>query len=88
MTAGSDALGFREDCLLLQLKYDLLVGGQDHAYSFRSAGNREDAVQRLQRFVHWEVSFEATFHRTFAVLALNVYGIRHRSKLYWFSPGW
>jgi hypothetical protein len=24
MTAGSDALGFREECLLLQLKCDLL----------------------------------------------------------------
>jgi hypothetical protein len=50
MTAGSDALGFREECLLLQLKCNLLVGGQDDAYSFRNA--REDAVQRLQRFVH------------------------------------
>jgi hypothetical protein len=48
MTAGSDALGFREECLLLQLKCNLLVGGQDHAYSFRNA--REDAVQRLQRY--------------------------------------
>jgi hypothetical protein len=33
------------------------------SYSFRNARNREDAVQRLQRFVHCEVSFEATFHR-------------------------
>jgi hypothetical protein len=39
--------------------------------------DREDPVQRLQRFVHWKVSFEATFHRRFVVLALNV---RHRSK--------
>jgi hypothetical protein len=27
-----------------------------------------------------KVSFEATFHRRFAVLALNVHGLRHRSK--------
>jgi hypothetical protein len=50
---------FREEFLLLQLKYDLLIGGQDHrAYSFPNARNREDAAQRLQRFVHWKVSFE------------------------------
>jgi hypothetical protein len=52
MTAGSDALGFCEESFLLQLKCDLLVGGQDRAYSFRNARNREDAAQRLQRFVH------------------------------------
>jgi hypothetical protein len=34
-----------------------------------------------------EVSFEETFHRTFAVLALNVHGLRHRSKPCRFSPG-
>jgi hypothetical protein len=51
------------------LKCDLLVGGQDRAYSFRNARNREDAAQRLQRFVHWEVSSEETSHRRFAVLA-------------------
>jgi hypothetical protein len=34
--------------LLLQLKCDLLVGGQDRAYVFRNARNREDAAQRLQ----------------------------------------
>jgi hypothetical protein len=45
--------------------------------SSRNARNREDPVQRLQRFVICEISFEATFHRTFAVLALND---RHRSK--------
>jgi hypothetical protein len=28
--------------------------------------NREDAAQRLQRFVHWEASFEETFHRRLA----------------------
>jgi hypothetical protein len=55
---------FREE-FLLQLKCDLLVGGQNHAYLFRNARNREDAAQRLQRFVHWEVSFEETFHRGF-----------------------
>jgi hypothetical protein len=32
-----------------------LIGGQDRAYSFRNARNHEDAAQRLQRFVHWEV---------------------------------
>jgi hypothetical protein len=63
MTAGSPALGFRNE-FLLQLKCNLLVDGQDHAYSFRNARNREDAAQRLQRF------FEETFHRRFAVLAL------------------
>jgi hypothetical protein len=62
---------FREEFLLLQLKCDLLVGGQDRAYSFRNARNREDAAQRLQRFVHWKVSFEETFHCRFAVLALS-----------------
>jgi hypothetical protein len=31
-------------------------GGQDSAYSFLNARNREDAAQRLQRFVHWKVS--------------------------------
>jgi hypothetical protein len=41
MTVGNDAL--------LQLKCDLLVGAQDHAYSFRNARNREDAALRLQR---------------------------------------
>jgi hypothetical protein len=51
-----------------------LVGGQDRAYSFRNTRNREDAAQRLQRFVHWEVSFEETFHRSFVLLALNVHG--------------
>jgi hypothetical protein len=52
-------------------------GGQDG-----NVRNREDAVQRLQRFVHWKVSFQATFHRRFVVLlvALNVRRLRHRSK--------
>jgi hypothetical protein len=51
-----DALGFREEFLiLLQLKCHLLVAPQDHAYLFRNARNCEDAAQRLQRFVHWEV---------------------------------
>jgi hypothetical protein len=43
---------FREEFPLLQLKCDLLIGGQDRAYSFRNARNREDAAQRLQRFAH------------------------------------
>jgi hypothetical protein len=47
---------FREGFLLLQLKCDLLVSGQDRAYPFRGARNREDVAQRLQRFMHWEVS--------------------------------
>jgi hypothetical protein len=38
-------------------------GGQDG-----NVRSREDAAQRLQRFVHWKVSFEATFHRRFVVL--------------------
>jgi hypothetical protein len=33
---------------------DLLVVGQNRAYSFRNARNCEDAAQRLQRLVHWE----------------------------------
>jgi hypothetical protein len=79
---------FREE-FLLQLKCDLLAGGQDRAYSFRNARNREDAAQRyLQRFVRWEVFFEETFHRRVTVLALNVHGFRHKSKPYRFSPGW
>jgi hypothetical protein len=69
--------GFREECLFLQLRCDLPVVGQDHAYSFRNGRNREDPVQRLQRFVYCEISFEATFHRRFVVLSLNV---RHKSK--------
>jgi hypothetical protein len=64
VTAGSDVLGFREEFLLLQLKCDLLVGYQDHAYSLRNARYCEDTAQRLQRF-------EETFHRRFAVLALS-----------------
>jgi hypothetical protein len=67
---------------------DRLGGGQDRAYSFRNARNHEDAAQRLQRFVHWEVSFEETFHRRFAVLALNVHRLYHRSQPYRFSSGW
>jgi hypothetical protein len=80
MTVGNDTFVFREECLLLQLKCDLLVGGQDHAYSFRNARNREDAAQRLQKSVRWKVSFEETFHRRFTVLALNVHRLRHKSK--------
>jgi hypothetical protein len=79
---------FREEFLLLQLKCDLLIGAQDRAYSFRNGRNREDAAQRLQRLAHWEVSFEETFHRRFAVLALNVHGLRDGSKPYRFSLGW
>jgi hypothetical protein len=71
---------FREEFLLLQLKCDLLVGGQDRAYSFRNARNRENAAQRLQRLVRSEVSFEETSHSRFAVVALNLHGLRHRSK--------
>jgi hypothetical protein len=63
--------------IFLQLKCDLLVGGQHHAYSFRNARNGEAAAQRLSRFVHWEVSFDAIFNRRFAVLALNVHWLRH-----------
>jgi hypothetical protein len=79
--AGSDALG----CFLLQLKCDFLVCDQDHAYLFRNAQNCEDAAERLQRFVHWKVSFEETFHRGFVILALNVYRLRDKSKPYRFS---
>jgi hypothetical protein len=43
---------FGAEFLLLQLKYDLLVGSQDRAYSFRNVQNHEDTAQRLQRFVH------------------------------------
>jgi hypothetical protein len=67
---------FQQSCLLLQLKCDLLVGDQN-----RIARNREDAAQRLQKFVRLELSFEAIFHRRFTVLALNVSGLRHRSKV-------
>jgi hypothetical protein len=66
---------FREEFVRMQLKCNLLVGDQDRAYLFRNARNREDAAQRLQRFGHWEVSFEETFQRRFAVLALNVHTI-------------
>jgi hypothetical protein len=66
---------FREECFLLQLKRG--VSGQDRGYSFRNARNRVDAAQRLQRFVLCEVSFEETFHRRFAVLALNVHRLCH-----------
>jgi hypothetical protein len=38
---------FREEFLLLELKSDLLFGGQDRAYSLRNVRNGEDAVQRL-----------------------------------------
>jgi hypothetical protein len=53
--------------------------------NFFSARNREDAAQRLQKFVYWEVSFEETFHCKFAVLAWKVHGLHHRSKPYRFS---
>jgi hypothetical protein len=49
--------------------------------------SREDAAQRLHRFVHWEVPFEESFHRRFALLALNVHVLRHRSRPYQFSSG-
>jgi hypothetical protein len=65
---------FREEFLSLQLKYDLLVGDQNRAYSFRNARNRGDAAQHLQRFVYWEIFFEETFHGSFALLVLNVQG--------------
>jgi hypothetical protein len=32
------------------------------------------------KIVHWEVSFEETFHHRFAVVALNVQGFRHRAN--------
>jgi hypothetical protein len=51
----------------------LLVGGRDRTYSFRDARNRENAAQRLQRFLQWERSLEETFHRRFAMLPLNVH---------------
>jgi hypothetical protein len=73
---------FREECLFLKVKYDLHVGGQDSAYSFRNARNREDAAQRLKRFAHWAVSFEEALHRRFDVLVVNVHELRHRSKPY------
>jgi hypothetical protein len=76
---------FREEFVRMQLKCNLLVGDQDRAYLFRNARNREDAAQRLQ-IVHWELSFEETFHRRFAVLALNVHGLFPRSKPYRFRP--
>jgi hypothetical protein len=63
------------------------VGARDRANSFRNSRNREDAAQRLHRFVHWEVPFEETFHRRFALLALNVHVLRHRSRPYQFSSG-
>jgi hypothetical protein len=37
-------LQFREEFLLWQLKCNLLVGGQDRAYSFLNARNRKDAA--------------------------------------------
>jgi hypothetical protein len=72
--------------VFLQLKCNVLVGGQASVYSFRNARNREDAAQRLQRFVRWEVSFQETFHCRFALLALNVQGLCHRTRPYQFSP--
>jgi hypothetical protein len=81
-------LQFCEEFLVLQLKCDLLVGVQDGAYSFRNARNREDACTTFTTVLHWEVPFEETFYRRFAVLALNVHRRHHRSKSYRFSPGW
>jgi hypothetical protein len=48
--------------------------------TLRNARNREDAAQRLQRFVHWEVSFEETSHHRFAAVGLDVHGLHHKSK--------
>jgi hypothetical protein len=75
MTAGSDALGFCEESFLLQLKRDLLVGGQDRAYSFRNARRCCTTFTKVRA---WSV--EANFHRRFAVVALNIHELRHRSK--------
>jgi Na+/melibiose symporter-like transporter len=73
---------FPDEFLLLQLKCDILVGGQDRAYSFRNVRNREDAAQRLQSFRALE---SIVFHRRFVVLALNFHELPHRSKPYRFS---
>jgi hypothetical protein len=50
---------FRGKFLLLQLKCDLLVGGNG-TYSFRNARNREDAAQRLQSKQNFRPSSECT----------------------------
>jgi hypothetical protein len=69
---------FHEEFLLLQLKCSLLIGGQDRAYSFRNARNRQNAtkVRALGNI------FEETYHGRFALVVLNIHGLRHRSKLY------
>jgi hypothetical protein len=69
---------FREEFLLLQLKFDFSLVAKI-AYCC--------VMFTIQRFVHWEEFFEETFHRRFAVLALNGHGLRHRAKLYRFYPG-
>jgi hypothetical protein len=66
---------FREEFFLLQIKGDLSLAPRIALIYFETP---EDAAQRLQRFLHWEVRFEETFHCRFAVLALNGHGLRHR----------
>jgi hypothetical protein len=75
MTAGSDAL----ECRLLQLKCDL-VGGQDHAHSFRTPeiAKMLHTVYKGSCIGQYALRrFEETFHRRFAALALNVHALRH-----------
>jgi hypothetical protein len=75
---------FREEFLLLSRKCDLRVGGQDRAYSKRPKSRRCCTTFTKVRALGSIFSF----HRRFAVLALNVHGLRYRSKSYRFSPGW
>jgi hypothetical protein len=50
---------FREEFLLLQLKCNLLVDGQDRANAFQTL----KIAKMLQKFLDWEVSFEEIFYR-------------------------
>jgi hypothetical protein len=80
---------FREEFLLLQLKMRSSHWRPRSRLFISKRPKSEDAAQRLQRFVHWEVPFEETFHRRFAVVALNVHGLRpYRIVSYRFSPSW
>jgi hypothetical protein len=57
---------FREEFLLLQLKMRSSHWRPRSRLFISKRPKCEDAAQRLQRFVHWEVPFEETFHRRVA----------------------
>jgi hypothetical protein len=54
------------------LQYGEFLAGFQFREQFLPLQLREDAAQCLQKFVHWEVSFEETFYLRFVLLALRM----------------